>query len=179
LLEASEAAFDLSGRSELVPDVDGQFGDLVLHVVKDQGPHRYQHATMFQDSLDLGYQRVLDLERLHRTEGRLGQQLARRGHRIERVGLICAAGPSLRRRALRRNLAAIEPGRTESDRGVSAPAGGPLNPDLSNTLRVEKLDGLEISGRGGAERVVADLDPVAVHHGDRDAVLLWVDARHR
>jgi hypothetical protein len=77
LLEAAQPTFDLAVSGELVADLDRQLGDLVLDVMKHQRADADEHPTVLQHRLDLGHQRVVDLQRLDRTERWLGQQRPR------------------------------------------------------------------------------------------------------
>ena len=76
---------------------------------------------MFEHGFDLGDQRVVDLQCLHRAEGRFGQQRACGSDRVDGIGLVQPACSTLRRRALRGDLTAVEPGRDERDRHVRTP----------------------------------------------------------
>ena len=109
---------------------------------------------MLEHGFDLGDQRVVDLQRLDRPERRLGQQRTRGGDRVNRVGLVQTTCPTLRGGALRRDLAAVEPGRHERDRGVCAPPGRALDADLTDTVRGRQFDPGEVAGGGRRERLV-------------------------
>ena len=96
-LEATQPAFDLAGRGELVADLDRELRDLVLDVVKDQRAHGDEHPAVLEHRFDLGDQRVIHLQRLDRSEGGFGEQRPRRGDGVDDVGLVQPTRPTLRR----------------------------------------------------------------------------------
>ena len=66
LFEATEPTLNLAGGGELVADLDREFRDLVLDVIKRRRAHADQHATMLEHHFDLGDQRVIHLQGLDR-----------------------------------------------------------------------------------------------------------------
>ena len=76
---------------------------------------------MLQDGFDLGDKRVIHLEHLDRADGRFGEQRSSSRVRVDDVGLVQPAGPTLLRGAMRWDLVSIEPG-DERDRDMRSPA---------------------------------------------------------
>ena len=73
VFEPTQPAFDLADGAELVTDLNRELADLVLGVVKHQRADCDKHSTVLQHGLDLGDQRIVDLECLDRAERRFCQ----------------------------------------------------------------------------------------------------------
>ena len=175
--ELAEPGLDLAGGRELVADLGGQLGQLVLGVVQHQGAGRDQGAAVLEHGFDLGDEGVVDLQGLGGPEGGFGQQRPGRGDRVDGIGLGQAAGAPLLGAALGGDLADIQPGGDQRDRDVLAPARRALDADLADTVRGEKLDRFEVAGALVGECGGGELDAVAVHDADGERVLVRVDAR--
>ena len=95
--EAAQPALDLARRGELVADLGGEFRDLVADVVQSQCAGRYQGSAVLEHRLDLGDQRVVDLQRLGGPQCRLGLQwpAPRRPRRRRRSPPGAASGAGL------------------------------------------------------------------------------------
>ena len=157
--EAAQPALDLALRVELVADLGGEFRDLVPDVVQSQCAGRYQGTAVLEHSLDLGDQRVVDLQRLGGPERRLGLQCPRRGDRVDGVGLVQAPRAALGCRARRRDLAGVEPRRCERDRDMLSPLRRPL-------WRPRKSTGQTICRDRVVEGGVEPLSVVAAQPGE-------------
>ena len=77
VLEAAQPTLDIAGRGELVAHLGGQLGDLVADVVKHQSAGSHKGSAVLEHCLDLGDERVVGLQSLHRAQGGLGQQCPR------------------------------------------------------------------------------------------------------
>lgn len=55
VLETAEADLGLAGGGELIADVDGELGDLVLDMVKDRRANVHEHAAVLEHGFDLGH----------------------------------------------------------------------------------------------------------------------------
>ena len=86
--ELAEPAFDLAVRGELVADLDRQLRQLILDMMKHQRANGHEHPAVLDHGFDLRDERVIHLERLHRTQGRFREQRTCRGDRIDGVGLV-------------------------------------------------------------------------------------------
>lgn len=121
VLEPAEPGFDLAGGGELVADLCGEFGELVLGVVQGENAQVNQHSAVFEHRLDLGDERVVDLQGLYRAKAGFCQECAGRCNGIDDVGLVQPSRPPLGSRALRGDLPTVEPRRYQCDGGLGAP----------------------------------------------------------
>jgi hypothetical protein len=145
--------------------------------VQHQGAGLDQAAAVLEHGFDLGEEGVVDLQGLGGPEGGLGQQRPGRGDGVDNVGLGQAAGPSLLGAALGGDLADVQPGGSERDRDVLAPARCAFDTNPVDTMRGEKLDSFEVAGAPVREGHCDELDAVAVHDADGEGVLVRVDPR--
>ena len=86
--EAAQPALDLAVAGELVTDLSGPLRDLVPDMVQQQRTSGYKGTAVLKHGLDLGHQRVIDLQRLGGPERRLCLQRPRRSDRVDGVGLV-------------------------------------------------------------------------------------------
>lgn len=126
--EPAKPGLDLALRTELVADLGGEFGELVPNVVQQQGPGCDQGPAVLWNSFYLGDEVVVDLEGLHRPQGRLGQQRARGRDGVVGVGLVETTGSSLGGHSLSGNLSGVEPGGCQGYRHVLALPADPSTP---------------------------------------------------
>jgi len=173
--ELAEPGLDLAGRGELVADLAREFGELVLGVVQHQGAGPDQGAAVLEHGLDLGDQRVIDLEHLHGAERRFAQQRPGCRRRVNAVGFGMATRTALLGAALGWDLTGIEAGGDQRDRDVLAPARRPFDPDPFNTMGGQKIARLKVASPAVREAGGLDLDAVAVDDREREGVLMWVD----
>ncbi len=159
----------------MVADLDGEFGELVLDVVQQQGASGDKGSAVFEDGFDLGYQRVIYLQRLHRTQRGLGQQCPRCGHRVDDIGLVQPPCPTLRCRSLSGDFAGIEPGSDDSDRDVGTPAGGSLHSNQLDTMGGQRVDGSNKPRSGVREGLMGEFDTVGVDDAERELMLMGID----
>ena len=108
---------------------------------------------------------VIDLQRLDRAEGGLGQQRPRGRDRVDGVGLVQPPRAALRGRARRGDLAGVEARSGQSDPDMGSPFRRSLHADLAHAVRVEQIDRRSAAGgsvvvRGRADRsALNDFEP--------------------
>jgi len=132
---------------------------------------------VLQHGFELGHQRVVDLQRLHRPQRGFGQQRACCGDRVNGVGLGQPPGPPLRRRPLCGHLAGVESRGDHGDRDMRAPARGPFDPDPGDTVGDQQIDRGDEPAGGVTKRVVGEFDAVGVDDADGELGLVRVYAR--
>lgn len=131
---------------------------------------------MLEHRFDLGDERVVDLQRLHGPERRLGQQRPGCGDRVDGVGLAQSPRAALGRGPRSRDFTGVEPGRRQGDRDVGPPLGRPLDADLFDAAGGERIDRLAVTGRGVRKGLDSYLDAVSVDDADGECVLVGVDS---
>ena len=123
VFEAAQPALDLAVAGELVADLGRELRDLVADMVQTQCACGYQGSAVLEHGLDLGHERVVDLQCLGGSERGLGQQRPGRGDRVDGVCLAQLTRAALSSRAGRGDLAGVEPRRGQCDRDVRSPLG--------------------------------------------------------
>ena len=179
VFEAAQPGFDLSVAGELVADLGGQLGDQVGDVVQAQCACGHQRSAVLKHGLDLGDERVIDLECLDGPEGRLGQQRAGRGDRVDGIGLVQPPRPALGRGARRRDLAGVEPRRRQRYRDVRSPFRGAFHAHHLDVVTVEQVDRLAVARSGAVVGLMGQLDAVGIDDPHGEGVLVGVDPPDR
>jgi hypothetical protein len=133
---------------------------MVADVVQQQRSGLDQGVTVFEDGFELGDERVLDLQGLHRPQCRFGQQRSGGRDRVDGVGLGQPAGPPLGGGALGGDFSGVEPGGDQGDRDVRAPGREVFNADLDDTVRGQQVDRVDEAVGGVREGGVGEFDAV-------------------
>ena len=102
LFERAQLAASLAATVKLAAYLGGRLGDLVRHMAQARRACGYRRSTVHEHSIDLSNERDMDLQRLVRPQGRLGQQSAGKRGRATGVGLVQQPQAALRRRSTSR-----------------------------------------------------------------------------